>query len=177
MKNVLAIAGSLRSGSTALKVIKTIAQFGIFNVEIFNGLEEIPPFNPDKKDNVPKQVVEFRQKLQAADGVIICSPEYVFAVPGALKNAIDWTVSSGEFYGKAVSIIVASTSGEKAFESLQLITKTLMARIENTCLLISGAKSKFDNSDKLTDLSILEMLKGVTVSLNNEMNKENSTPL
>jgi len=169
---ILAIAGSLRSDSTALKVLRTITDFKIFDIEIYNGLEKLPPFNPDKNDNAPKPVLEFRQKLKSADGVIICSPEYVFALPGALKNAIDWTVASGEFYEKAVSIIVASTSGEKAFESLQLIMKTLLARIENTCLLLSGVKSKFNNNGQLTNHSILEKLREISISLKDEINKE-----
>lgn len=172
MKKVLAISGSLRENSTSLKVINTISNFKLFEIEVFDGLDKLPHFNPDKNNNAPKQILNFRQKIKESDGVIICSPEYVFAIPGSLKNAIDWTVSSGEFIDKAVSIIVASTSGVKAFESLQLVLKTLMARIDNTCLLMSGVRSKFQENGTITDSMLLEDLMNTATFLNHAMNEK-----
>src|SRR5262249_57120733 len=56
-------------------------------------------------------IAELRALLAAADGVLVSSPEYAHGVPGALKNALDWIVSSGELEGKPVVLIVASPSG------------------------------------------------------------------
>jgi chromate reductase len=86
-------------------------------------------------------VIDFLSQLAQADAVIICTPEYIFSPPGVLKNALEWTVASSGFSGKSVALIVAATAGEKAFESLQLIMKTIEARFnEKTMLMIQGTK-------------------------------------
>ena len=85
----------------------------------YEGLGGIPPFaaTPDDNDS-PKTVVELRTMIKEADGVLICTPEYAFGVPGVLKNALDWTVSSGDLTNKPVALITASTGGDKAHASL-----------------------------------------------------------
>ena len=65
-----------------------------FDISIFDGLADIPPFNPDLDNETPPMAVaQFRQRLKEADGILICTPEYAMGVPGTLKNAIDWAVS------------------------------------------------------------------------------------
>ena len=61
-------------------------------VTIFDGVGGLPHFDPGVAD-VPAQVAAFLDLLGAADGVIICTPEYAHGVPGSLKNALDWTVT------------------------------------------------------------------------------------
>ncbi len=58
-------------------------------LEVFD-LEGIPPYNQDLDDNMPVKVKEFKQKIRAADAILIASPEYNYSIPGVLKNAIDW---------------------------------------------------------------------------------------
>lgn len=118
---VLAICGSTRKSSSNLNLIKAIADLTseAFDINIFNGLSELPHYNPDlDNENAPHQVIDYRRQLKEADGVLICTPEYAIGVPGTLKNAIDWTVSSMEFSKKPVALITASLSGEKAHKSL-----------------------------------------------------------
>lgn len=112
-------------------------------------ISQLPFFNPDlDNEHVPHVVIEFMSQLVEADAVIICTPEYVFSLPGILKNALEWTVSSSGFSRKPVALIVAATAGEKAFESLQLIMKTIEASFdENTTLLIQGAKVKASSNE------------------------------
>jgi len=100
---VIAISGSTRKTSSNLNLIKGIARLtsDIFEINIFEGLSDIPQFNPDLDlETPPIQVADFRQHLKAADAILICTPEYAMGVPGTLKNAIDWTVSSMEFSKK-----------------------------------------------------------------------------
>ncbi len=88
----------------------------------------MPHFNPDlDTEEPPGTVKDLRRRLKESDGVLICTPEYVFGVPGALKNAIDWAVSSGEFSDKPTALITASLGGEKAHESLFLTLQTVEA--------------------------------------------------
>lgn len=162
-KNILAISGSTRADSSNMLLIKAIAALSSKDaaIEIYNKLEELPHFNPDLDGAVvPKAVEQFRNKIQEADGVLICTPEYVFSLPAILKNAIEWTVSTIVFSDKPVALITASGLGEKAHESLQLIMKTVGAEFnEQTQLLISGARSKVNSNAEIMDEDTLIKVK------------------
>src|ERR1035437_11193485 len=88
---ILGFAGSLRKGSYNRMLMKTAQTLLPPNVslEIF-ALDDIPPFNADLETNMPDVVREFKQKIRAADAILIVTPEYNYSVPGVLKNAIDW---------------------------------------------------------------------------------------
>ena len=89
---IVAISGSLRrvsSNSALIDAVARLAPEGV-NVSIFDRLAEIPPFNPDlDSDDPPEAVARFRARLQAADGVLISSPEYAHGVPGCSRTR--WT--------------------------------------------------------------------------------------
>lgn len=142
----LAICGSTREKSSNLSLLKAIAESakGRFELAIFEGLEEIPHFNPDiDGPNPPPQVTDLRRFLREAQGVLICTPEYAMGVPGTLKNAIDWTVSSCEFRLKPTALITASASGIKGHQSLLQTLSVLEARIDPGAeMIISGIKPK-----------------------------------
>lgn len=146
MKTVFAICGSTRSASSNLSLLKAIKNLtsGIFEINIFTGIAEIPHFNPDlDNDHPPKEVILFRKQINTADGILICTPEYAMGVPGTLKNAIDWTVSSSEFSHKPTALITASSLGEKGHASLLETLKIIEADIsDNTALLIPHIKMK-----------------------------------
>ena len=124
-----------------------------FTLTIYNDLKTLPHFDPElSTDNPPQQVTEFRQSVERADGIIICTPEYVFSIPSGLKNAIEWCISTTIFSDKPCGLITASASGQKGHEELQLIMKTVMAKFtDETSLLIQGIKGKFDSKGNLID--------------------------
>lgn len=150
---ILAITGSTRKNSSNFKILKYISDNvkTEFEVEIFEDLAEIPHFNPDlDNENPPENVVSFKNKIIQADGIIICSPEYVFSLPGSLKNALEWCVSTTIFSNINTGLITASASGEKGHEQLLLIMKTLEARFQkNTQLLIQGIRGKINEEGKI----------------------------
>jgi chromate reductase, NAD(P)H dehydrogenase (quinone) len=162
MKNILAISGSLRAKSTNLTIIENIAEMFAdqINVTIYDGLANLPYFNPDLESAAPiAEVEDFRRQIRESDGVLICTPEYVFSIPGALKNALEWTVGTSDFAGVPVALITASSLGEKTHESLFLVLKTIEAHItENTALLISGARTKINSTGKLSDAPTIEAI-------------------
>jgi NAD(P)H-dependent FMN reductase len=163
-KNILAIIGSASSNSTNLKLVEKIASLtsNEFKLTIFNDLKTLPHFDPElSSENPPKQIIEFRKSIDQADGIIICTPEYVFSIPSGLKNAIEWCISTTIFSDKPSGLITASASGQKGHEELQLIMKTAMAKFTNeTTLLIQGVKSKFDEQNNLKDIETTENLNG-----------------
>ncbi|NOT77211.1 MAG: NAD(P)H-dependent oxidoreductase [Cyclobacteriaceae bacterium] len=167
-KSVLAICGSTRSNSTNEAILKGIATTysSEFKLELYQGISDLPHFNPDiADDSLSPFVKKFRDKIMAADGILICTPEYVFSLPGALKNAIEWTVSTTVFLDKPTALIVASGIGEKTFESLKLIMTTVGSKMnEDSSILIQGARSKFNQEgmpvDEIAGKSIEKMMKG-----------------
>ncbi len=179
LKKVFAICGSTRKNSSNLQIIKAIERLseGSLEFDIYTELGTLPHFNPDVDDeNLQDTVMAFRKKISEADGVLICTPEYVFSLPGSLKNAIEWTVSTTIFSNKPVAIITASGRGEKAHESLQLIMRTIEARMnDSTQLLIQGARAKLNDSGEITDETVLkkikELIAGFTMIMGKELNE------
>ncbi|MEE1944990.1 NADPH-dependent FMN reductase [Pedobacter sp. KR3-3] len=162
-KNVLAIIGSTRANSSNLNLVKAFAKQTTpkFEVHIFEGIGNLPHFNPDQDtENPPEAIVAFRKLIAQADALLICTPEYVFSLPGSLKNAIEWCVSTTLLSQKPTGLITASASGLKAHEELQLVMRTVEARFtEATTLLIPGIKGKFDTNGNLIDEPTIKQLK------------------
>lgn len=170
--HILAISGSLRAISTNAALVRVIASLAPENMEmtIYDGLGDIPHFNPDiDGDNSPPSVQNLRQLLQVADGVLICTPEYAFGVPGVLKNALDWTVSTGEFSGKPVATISASSlwgGGDKAHASLLLTLTALGARgSADGKLMIPTIGKKLNANGEVLDPELTLALKSVLDAL------------
>jgi chromate reductase, NAD(P)H dehydrogenase (quinone) len=168
-KKIVAICGSTRQNSINLELLKIISQLyqETIDFEIFTQIDQIPHFNPDLDNptDVPPQVLVFRSLLYSSDAIIICTPEYAMGVPGTLKNALDWTVSSMEFSHKPTALITASTSGEKGHDSLLETLRVIEAKIDaKTSLLISTPRTKI-KSGVITDESTLLSLKKVINNL------------
>lgn len=113
---VLAISGSLRARSSNRALLDAAAALVPPGMawETYEALAELPHFNPDDDEDgrpVPLAVAELRNRVIAADGWVISSPEYAHGVPGSLKNALDWLVSCPELPGKPVLLLNASASG------------------------------------------------------------------
>lgn len=174
-KTVIAISGSTRSSSTNLTYIKAIAALAkdYFDVTIFESIAEIPHFNPDlDTDSPPEKVTGYRNKLKAADGILICTPEYAMGVPGTLKNAIDWTVSSMEFSHKPVALVTASSVGQKGHQSLMETLKIIESDItDETQLLIPFAKTKINNDAEIIDPATLEDINKLISAFTTLLNK------
>jgi chromate reductase, NAD(P)H dehydrogenase (quinone) len=174
-KRVFAICGSTRSQSVNHHILHQIAILynDVLELQIFSGLTDLPHFNPDTKDDdISEYVQNLRSGIQRADGVILCTPEYVFSLPGSLKNALEWTVSTTVFSNKPTAIIVASGLGEKAFESLSLIMNTLGVQMdEGSKLLIQGARSKFSAKENSLDANTESRIKTVMDSFIAQMDR------
>ena len=168
---ILGISGSLRSNSSASAILNIVAGLVPQNVEfnIYNGLAEIPAFNDSNE--IPEVVANFIKLLSDADGVFFCIPEYAFGVPGALKNALDWTVSSSTaFPDKPVALITAATGGDKAHAAFLLTLKAMSSKIpEGATLLLSFIRSKLNEKNEVKDMATLDSIKRVIKSLIEEI--------
>ena len=118
---ILTVSGSLRAASinTALLAAATaLAPVGVTLVP-FARLGEFPLFNPDTEYPLPAPVRAFREQLNAADGVLIASPEYAHGVTGVMKNALDWVVGCEAFVHKPTAVLNASARAVHADAALK----------------------------------------------------------
>jgi chromate reductase len=169
---ILAISGSLRKSSTNTKLLQLTAALApsYINITYYEGLNDLPHFNPEiDLDQAFASVENLRSLLKAANGVLICTPEYAKGVPGVLKNALDWIVSSGEFMNKPVSVISASPTpwgGEYAHASL-LLTLTMMDAkiVKGGTLIIPFIGMKLSKEGVITDPETEQALQFVVDAL------------
>lgn len=171
----MAISGSLRPGSSNTSILHLLSSLSPSHVklEIYEGLGDLPHFNPSMDLEPPTPVLELRRRILEADGVLICTPEYAHGVPGVLKNALDWTVSSSEFTDKPVALITASTDGQQAHLSLLDTLGVIGAKIpEGAALLISYIKARMNDKGEVSDPATLQALRSVLDSLIAAIGKE-----
>ncbi len=172
--HILAISGSLRVSSTSTNLIRAAERLASEQMEfsLYEGMADLPHFSPDLDGETPHPAVaQLRRQLQAADGVLICTPEYAYGVPGSLKNMLDWTVSSGEFVDKPVAVISASpssTGGEKAHASLMLTLTALSSKVPaGGTLIIPMIRTKMNAGGEITDPTLAQALRSVLDALAN----------
>lgn len=165
MHRILLIPGSLRRQSTNLAALRTaqlVAPEHIAAV-LFTGLGRLPWFNPDDDEEpLGPAVADLRAQIHAADGLVLSTPEYAGALPGAFKNLLDWTVGDdriGSIYEKPVGWINTSPRGApNAHESLQRVLGYVHATlVESVCLHIPVTADLIDG-DIISDPSIQTQL-------------------
>ena len=99
------------ANTAALRTAVAVAPEGI-DTTLYAGLAQLPAFNPDDdRDPLPPSVADLRGQIAASGAVLFCTPEYAGALPGSLKNLLDWTVGGGEMYGKPVAWINVAAEG------------------------------------------------------------------
>jgi len=131
MLHIMAISGSLRGNSSNTILLRAATKLAPEDMAItlYDGIGNLPHFNPDLTGSEPQSVIDFRAQLQASDGLLICSPEYAHGVPGVLKNALDWIVASGELVNKPVALLNASARSVYAIASLTETITVMMGQI------------------------------------------------
>jgi chromate reductase len=123
--NLLAVSGSLRAGSSNLRLLEAVqllAPTG-WTITIRPPLDDLPHFNPDIEEaGLPPVALQWRAAVNACDALLVSSPEYAHGVPGVMKNALDWLVGGMEMTEKPFALLNATPPGEYAQASL---TETL----------------------------------------------------
>ena len=171
---VLAISGSLRrdsNNSALLRALREEAPAGV-EVEVWDGLKEIPPYDGD--DDVvpgPAQVEAFRSLVREADAVFFATPEYNSSIPGALKNALDWAsrpLATNAFRNKPVAVIGSSAGafgGVWAAAERRKGLGAMGARVTEVEMAVGHAHDKRDETGELADHEIRDDLREALESL------------
>jgi NAD(P)H-dependent FMN reductase len=170
---VLLLSGSLRTGSTNTALLRTaraVAPRGVTAV-LYEGLAELPPFNPDDDvEPLPAAVAEFRAEIRAAHALVFSTPEYAGALPGSFKNLLDWTIGDdqrGSIYQKPVAWVNASPRGAAdAHQSLRKVLGYAAAEIvENACVDVPVVAGMVGDDGLIADRAVREQLGAVFASL------------
>jgi chromate reductase, NAD(P)H dehydrogenase (quinone) len=152
---IVAIAGSLRTGSWARALLRAAANRVPTNVElnIWDDLELVPPFNEDRESGpTDPAVASLRDAIDRADALLIVTPEYNGSFPGVLKNALDW---ASRPYGSSVlqrtPIAAVGTSplpsgGENALGDLKRVLTRIRADVVDAELAVPLVHSRIDDS-------------------------------
>lgn len=165
---ILALSGSLRrdSHNTALaRAAARCAPEGA-EIELYDGLGDLPPYDADiDGEDPPASVRDLRRRIAAADALVVVTPEYNGSVPGVLKNAIDWASRPPEdavLRGKTVAVAGATTGQYGAIwaqQDLRRILGIAGARVIAGEIPVARAHEKFDEAGNLTDPLVLARLR------------------
>ena len=136
-------------------------------VRVYTQLAELPLFNPDLDgDEPPTAVAQFRLELDASAAVLISSPEYAHGVPGALKNALDWIVGSGEIVGKPVALFNASPRATHAQASLAETLRVMSANlVEDASIAVPLSGRHLDASGIVADMELSSVIRSALAAL------------
>ena len=172
--NVLAISGSLRADShntALLRALREEAPSGV-EIELWEGLREIPPYDADADGAPgPATVESLRSLVRDADAVFFATPEYNSSIPGALKNALDWAsrpIATNAFRNKPVAVIGSSAGafgGVWAAAELRKVLGAMGARVADAELAVGHAAEKIDESGCLVDDDVRQSLRDALATL------------
>lgn len=168
MTILIALSGSLRRDSantTLLHAACALAPAGV-RIVLYEGVAQLPFFNPDTETDPPPAVRDLRAVLSAADGIIVASPEYAHGVPGAFKNALDWLVGCAELGSKPVALINTSARALHAQAALAEILTTMgWSVIATASPVIAVANKGFDAARMLADPEVAGPLRAAVEAL------------
>ena len=169
---IVGISGSLRARSSNAAMLRAAARVAPDGVEfvIYDRLDRLPHFNPDldaEGAEPPRAVRELRELLIGADAILISSPEYAHGVPGALKNMLDWLVSTGELVGKRVALVnAAPVGGQYAQAALAETLRTMNWNLLAAASLMEPfVTHRF--GEELTEEAAVQQLRGAVAALVN----------
>ena len=172
---ILGISGSLRAASyntALLRAAAELAPHGV-EVELYEGLESLPPYNEDRDtDLVPGEVRRLREQIAAADAVLFATPEFNGTMPGQMKHAVDWASrpygKDSSLWGKPAAVIGASVTDYGAIWAQDHLRKALgiaSARVLDVELPVAKASQRFDEDLVLTDLETRDSLSEIIAEL------------
>jgi NAD(P)H-dependent FMN reductase len=155
----LLISGSLRSASSSSAALLAASELVPDDVEpvVYRGLSSLPHFNPDRdREPLDEPVAELRAEIHRAGAIVVSTPEYAGALPGSLKNLLDWTIGDdqpGSIYEKPVAWINVSPRGAGgAYDELRRVLQYAHADVvEAACLDVAVTPVMISEEGMLTD--------------------------
>ncbi|MGW8364963.1 NADPH-dependent FMN reductase [Streptomyces wedmorensis] len=177
--SILAISGSLRADSHNTQLLRAAQKFnpGGMDIEIYDGLRDIPPYDVDldTPDLRPAAVQELRRRVAEADGLLIATPEFNYSIPGVLKNALDWlstdwTRAEGLPLRRKPTAILGAGPGAFGTVRAQLALRQILVCTDNDVVVkpevhVFRSHERFDADGNLTDEDTITLLQDLLTAL------------
>jgi chromate reductase, NAD(P)H dehydrogenase (quinone) len=164
---ILAVSGSLRTESKNRALLEAAQLLAPDRacITLDWSLAALPHFNPDLDTldgaELPPAAAHWRESVGRADGLLISCPEYAHGVPGVLKNALDWLVSSTSFPGKPVALLGASAMSRYAPVQLREILTTMNAQfVDEGSIVVPVRGAAATAAEIAADAELAQMLRG-----------------
>lgn len=171
--NILGIVGSLRKDSyngfalnAAQELLPDDAELDLVD------LHGIPVFNQDDELAPPAAVLEFKQKILAADAILFATPEYNYSLPGGLKNAIDWAsrpYGQSAWQGKTAAVMGVSIgifgTARAQYDLRKILVALDMPVVVQPEVMIGNAAERFDQNGHLTDERSRQLIRNLLSTL------------
>jgi chromate reductase, NAD(P)H dehydrogenase (quinone) len=172
---ILGISGSLRSASYNTALLRAAAELAPegTTLDIYDGLETLPPYNEDRDtDDPPAEVARLRAEIEAADAVLFATPEYNTTMPGQIKQVVDWASRphgpDAALWGKPAAAIGASVTAYGSMWAQDHLRKALGiagARVLDQELAVAQAHELFSEDGELADPEMRERLAELVAGL------------
>jgi chromate reductase len=169
----LLVSGSLRRASTNTALLRTAALAAPEGTicRLYDRLGNLPAFNPDEdRLPLPPEVERLRNVIHEANAIIFSTPEYAGALPGSLKNLLDWTIGDdqvGSMYEKPVGWLNASPRGaDGAHSELRIVLGYAHARIvDGACIRVPATSAMIGGDGRIQDDTTRATLRAVLLDL------------
>ncbi|MEV8589704.1 NADPH-dependent FMN reductase [Streptomyces sp. NPDC051180] len=176
---ILALSGSLRADSHNTQLLRAAQKFnpGTREIEIYEGLRDIPPYDLDldTPERRPAAVGELRRRVSEAAGLLIATPEFNYSVPGVLKNALDWlstdwTRTEGLPLRHKPTAILGAGPGSFGTVRAQLALRQILLCTDSDVVVkpevhVFRSHERFDADGNLTDELTIELVQGLLANL------------
>lgn len=171
MATVIGLSGSLRKGSLNTALLRAAVELAPVELTVdVASIRDIPLYDGDVEagSGIPAAVAALKDRIAAADGLLLVTPEYNQSIPGVFKNAIDWLSRPGQdiarvFGAKPVGVIGATpgSAGTRLSQTAWLpVLRTLGTQPWfGKQLYLANASSAFDASGKLIDPKSQQLLR------------------
>ena len=171
MTTIVGIAGSLRRGSYNLMLLRAAADVMPEGVSLeIASIGDIPLYNADDETEhgIPAAVQQLKDRIAAADGLLIVTPEYNNAMPGVMKNAIDWLSRPPADIARVFRSLPTGVIGATPGMGGTILSQASWLPVFRVLgvlpwfegrVIISGAGKVFDDSSRIVDPGTVDRLR------------------
>ncbi|VAW60889.1 NADPH-dependent FMN reductase [hydrothermal vent metagenome] len=177
---ILAVSGSLREKSYNTALINAVAKLAPNDIEVlvFDDMNSIPLFNPDRENENISAVTNLKKALKKSNGLLISSPEYAHGISGVLKNALDWLVSGDEFPYIPVALANTSPRASHAQTALREVISTMSGVIiENASITVALLGTELDENGIINNSEISQHIIEKLNIFKTHITNNDSTPM
>ena len=163
MVSLIGMSGSLRTGSYSNAILQTLREKFADRADLkVYDLAPIPAYNQDfEGEKRPSVVKQMLADIEAADGLVLCAPEFNHSIPGVLKNAIDWAsrpAFASVLAYKPVAIMATSRGplgGARCLEHMRVVLDSCLSRVTLAReVIITAAETKIREGRLVDEVSL-----------------------